>query len=284
MLSALGLGSKSPSEAAISKLINLSKDSRGWQEVIALILRTLQPDEQLRARDRRIIEIVVALSEAQLSPYPNVNQATADLLSVFARLLATRGLHAHLPKHELGFLCQAAHESQLARASAELSTAHTSLLLGAIISVIEACASLPRPTASTEDEKLERAARSHLDSCGCLGTLFEALSAAVNVSGVKAYDGLPLDGSIAASALRVLHSMLVARPERTEYTATLSLLQHAVAHCDAREYFRIRTCAPCCSLPTSVCSNLDSGSPLAMPPPRALDSRVRLRGASDRPT
>ena len=106
MLSALGISSKRPDANSLQpRLLTLIKDTRGWPDVCALLLKTVPPETPLKGvKDKKLLEAFLSLIEAQLFPYPSINAATNDLLYATGRILATRPLHAHLPKCPLTFL------------------------------------------------------------------------------------------------------------------------------------------------------------------------------------
>ena len=84
-LSALGL-SAAP-DSLVGRLLALGRDSRGWQDAVADILRAVPPGEQLaRCKDRRVLEVMLSLCEAQLLPYPGETRGVCLLLRATARL------------------------------------------------------------------------------------------------------------------------------------------------------------------------------------------------------
>ena len=84
MLSALGITKKDPQSVLFSRLYALVKDPRGWQDVMVLALEAVPPDGALAGsgwdRDKKILDVLLSLCEAQLLPYPSITDATFNLL------------------------------------------------------------------------------------------------------------------------------------------------------------------------------------------------------------
>ena len=251
MLAALGIGTKKDAlQLLCSRLSGLTKDPRGWQEVMLLVLRLVPEDTALAGlKDRRVLEMLLSLCEANLLPYPSLDDGTQHLLQATRRLLATRPLYAHLSRFPLAFFAAAA--TLLLRAATQdedawvaASRANTDdsdaikpttawALLVELVGVLLAAVQLPvvdNAAASSEDARLEAAGRSHVEAAGLLATTFEVLAAGTAAS-KAANDAIrALADEAVGRALNVLHALLVARPEHTDYRVVVTVLGHAVDH------------------------------------------------------
>ena len=190
MLQALGLQAK-PTEAelAAQRLVGL-KDPRAWPEAVSHLLRTVAPGETLgKCKDRRVLESLLSLCEAQLSPYPSGSLDTIMLLRAVARVLGTRALHAFLPKVSLGFLARAGAELVRAASGGSGGEEEETLLpagvasatLTELIGVYEAIVELPGAAATAEEERQERQARSALEASGGVAEVVGAAAIAAAV-------------------------------------------------------------------------------------------------------
>ena len=235
MLSALGISSKRPDANSLQpRLLTLIKDTRGWPDVCALLLKTVPPETPLKGvKDKKLLEAFLSLIEAQLFPYPSINAATNDLLYATGRILATRPLHAHLPKCPLTFLQTFARTLTHPKDDSTMAPTDAWALLAGITDIFASIVELPAPH-TPEDAKLESAGRLHLHTSGLLITAFDVLAAGVHDETrlIQEPDEAlrPLIVAASARALQTVHALLVTRPENTEYSVTLAALQLAVAH------------------------------------------------------
>ncbi len=242
MLSAaLGLShaNSRPVDAIIAKVLRLSSDTRGWAEVIEELLATLSPSTPLRCKDKRVLEVVLSLAEAQLLPYPGPVRDVSNLLRATTRILErARGLYALLPKFSIDFLFRSFNG--LLRGEPD-----TARLLAEMLAVCVAVVNL-RDADGADDDKLERAARSHFHAEGGTASIFELLAAstvyeAAAAAGAAASRSAlttaaaaatnnPLDGLtdvVPLLALRVLEALLLVRPTNTEYAIVAAVLEQA---------------------------------------------------------
>ena len=237
MLASLGLGKKDANALLLSRVAGLARDPRGWQEVAKAFIQ-LPPDANLSSlKDKRLLETLLSLCEAQLLPYPALNAATFDLLHATKRLVATRPLHAHVAKFSLGFFATAAASLLRATTSADDGAASVSphdawRLLVAIVGVLETVADLPGASASSsEDARLETSGRTQLEASGVLPTIFNVLAAASRAARAMGPD--PLLQAATTSALHIMHALLVQRHDHTEYRVRLVAVNLAVEHREA---------------------------------------------------
>ena len=249
MLSALGLISQSEreSDAIVARVLRLGSDPRGgWAETIEELLATLPPETPLRCKDKRVLDVMFSLAEAQLLPYPGPVRDVSNLLRATTRIIeCARGLYALLPKFSLDFLFRSASgllrgEPDTARLLAEM--------LAVCIAIVNLCGA-----SGAEDDKLERAARSHFHAEGGTASVFELLAASTVyevsetrlrsatagaiasrsalASAAAAATNNPFDGLtdvVPLLALRVLEALLLVRPANTEYAIVVAAVEHAV--------------------------------------------------------
>ena len=188
------------------------------------LLRAIPPSIQVRCKDRRVLEVLLNLAEAQLLPYPGAVGDVSNLLRATTRLLEARGLYAQLPKFPIDFLFRSA--SGLLRGEPD-----TVRLMAEMLAVCVGIVSL-RDASGADDHKLEKAARTHFHASGgtaCVFDLLRATAGADRSGSASAASGVEgLDDVVCLLALRVLEALLTLRPSNTEYPIVLAILQHAV--------------------------------------------------------
>ena len=218
----------------MARILALHKEPRGWREVVDEILRAGAPAS---CRDKRVLEQLLSLCDAQLNPYPAEGTSTAYLLDATARCVGLEGLYSKLAGLHIEVFFSATTNIL---SSPAIGAAEASLLLQRIMDILYAIVAAPAsvapgaPPLSPEAERHERSARSHFHASGGTESLVE-LSAHMGwgaghgrgcgpVTGPRVGGGGGKFGlSYTLRCVLLLHTLLTVRPADTEAAAVAAL-------------------------------------------------------------